>query len=553
MCVLRSLPSCLLAKEGLTELARRGSRVWGMTSPPHHDPSRFPPPLPIKRWRSILSESDELPEQPQIEEDELKRLRTDLFQSGSSYLPVTREEIVGIDNVLSEIENVIHWLKYSKAYKRFNARLEPGVLLEGEAGTGKTMLARYIATSSNALFINVRDFPHNGAFLQDGDIADFFARARKSYETHHRPIILFWDEFEGGAKERSNGATVEQAAAVSQLTAELDGIHGKNEGVLLIGCTNYAYMIDDALLRPGRMGLHIEFNAPDRAGKEKLLAHYLEKIETIGEINLETLSYFFDESDPAAAVEEAVNEAWRVAVARSIRETEAKSKDIMKIKRSTLGVAEEDLINVFLSRLIGPPPTFINLVNDNLFSVAVHETGHALAALVWDIPLRLVTVRPGKHALGKTFLAKTNEYTGTVLEDLCQLRVGAAGLIAEEVTGVGRGVGSHGDTSGITTIASHLVDVQGIGQLSGLMNPNGLEDRYHVGPSWSEWMLRQKDQDLMSTLKNAEEDCREAFTAIGGEDIRDIAQKLVETETMTGAQFTEVCLNLIGNPTNYRP
>lgn len=483
---------------------------------------------------------------PRYEESELNHLRHHLFRTGSSFKPTSREEIVGIENVLQEIDGITHWLRHSETYSAIGARLEPGVIFSGSPGTGKTLLARYVATESEAFFVNVRDFPHNGSFLHDSDIAALFSLSRSTFKRTNKPIILFWDEFEGAARERGrDNITPDQAAAISQLTAELDGIHGKNEGVLLIGCTNYDYQIDQALLRPGRMGIQIEFNAPDREGKEKLLNYYLQKVNTRGAINLEILSYFFDDDDTAATIEEAVNEGWRIAIMNRI-------KSGKMVERDSIYLTENDLIEVFLNRLIGPPPTFISLDSANLFDLAVHECGHALAALVWGIPLRLITVRPGKKALGRTFTAKINHSFGKIDEQRAQLRIGVGGIVAEDVTGIGRSIGSTGDTSAITNIASQLVDIHGEGKLGGLLNVAGFTERWDISPRISSYLLEQKDRDMMRELELAEQDVRIAFEGIGALAIMEIAETLSKTQTMTGEQFTALVIGGIGDPTNFR-
>lgn len=485
---------------------------------------------------------------PDLPANVIEETRTKLFIEGSEFKLTDRDEIIGIDNVLVEIDKLIHWLRNSEKYQKYNARLEPGVLFEGDPGTGKTLVSRYIATASNALFVNIRDFAHNGSLFKDNDIADLFNRARETYAATGRPIVLFWDEFENGACERSN-ASPEQAATVSQLTAELDGVHGKNEGILLIGCTNYIHGIDRALRRPGRMGLQIEFCAPDREGKKLLLAHYLDQYRTKGEIDVETLSYFVGAEDTAAAIEEACMEAWRIAV----------GKKILSGKRISPCLSQDDLMEVFLKRLVGPPTAFINLPIDDRARVAVHEVGHAIMALVFGIPLRLITVQPGKKALGKTITDKVREYIGTFEEMVSDMRVAVGSICAESAAGLPAGVGSTGDIMTVNQIAVRLVDDLHGGQQTGIYRPRtvGAMRSGHDGgasPNVAVRNIEASDADVQHYLKRAEDDGKWVMETIGKDALWEISNRVNEEVTLTGSQFEELFRLVTGKaPESYRP
>lgn len=477
--------------------------------------------------------------------DDIVRLRDELFENGSQYKPTSRDEIVGIDNVLVEIDDVIHCLKHHKKYGKYGARLEPGVIFEGDPGTGKTLVSRYIATESGAHFINVRDFPHQGSLFRDADIRDLFKRARAKYAETGQPVILFWDEFENGACERTS-ATPEQVATVSQLTAELDGVAGKDTGILLIGCTNYIYGIDAALKRSGRMGLQIEFQPPDRAGKKLLLSHYLSFYTLKGAIDIETLSYFFDSSDTAADIEEACVEAWRYAVRRTVIENGERG-------RKKPALAQEDLIRVFLKRLVGPPTAFVNLPMEDRLRIAVHEVGHALMALVYDIPLRLVTVQPGKKALGRTIIAEVNDHISTIDEMVSQLRVGIGSIVCEQAAGVPAMIGSTGDIDKVNRLATKLVDTLYAGTKTSLINPRAIAsvrtDRSFGGanPNISENVIQQADLDVRSILDKCYADGKRVMADIGTDNIMKISKIVNERVTLTGQEFYDLFVEVTGS------
>lgn len=506
-------------------------------------PDKLPPPSVLRRrvgqsnGNGDISDLERIP----IPEDELERIRKDLFLNGSEFLPTKRSDIVGIDQVLQEIDDVIHCLQYHKDYRKYGSRLEPGIILEGRPGTGKTLVSRYIASESNALFVNVRDWPHNEALFTAEDIAALFKQARATYKQIKRPIILFWDEFEANACERSE-ASPEQATAVSQLTAELDGIHGKNEGLLLIGCTNYIGAIDDALLRSGRMGVHIEFVPPDRAGKRQLLTHYLSQSKTRGKIDVETLSYFFDSSATAADIEEACVEAWRYGVRRALKAGEGRPS-----------LTQADLMEVFVKRLVGPPTMFVNLELEKRARIAVHECGHAIMCLVYGIPLRLITVQPGKNCLGHVIFSEIEEHLGTLDEVVNNVRVYLGSIAAEEVAGLPQGVSVSGDIQQANEAAHRLIDALNYGSsgtfnLISLSESRGSHSMEPPRPNISERRVEMADTEIAALLQKLEDEAKRTLRLIGKERLWAIANEVNERVTMTGKEFEELFAKVVKEP-----
>lgn len=473
------------------------------------------------------------------EEAEQLLPRDQLFAEGSAFKRTVREEIVGIDNILGEIDEIIHWLRHSDVYGRFGSRLQPGVIFSGCPGTGKTLVSRWIASASDALFVNVRDFFHKGALFTDRDIQDLFHRARATYAQSKRPIVLFWDEFENAARERGDGATTpEQRSTVSQLTAELDGIHGKNEGILLIGCTNYSATIDEALKRRGRMGLEIDFYAPNRAGKELILSHYLSRMTTSKAIDVHTLSFFFTKENTAADIEEACVEAWRNGVRRFIEQP--------SLGEPTLN--QDDLIKVFIKQLVGPPTTF-TLAKAERLPIAIHECGHAIVALTYSVPLRLVTVQPGKKALGRVMTADPQEYIGSTDDTLNRMRVGFGGIAAERTAQIPAITGAAGDIKNVNLNADHLVTALGTGTRTGMFSMTSLERRVEystLNPQISGGVLERADADVKDLLLLVEKDACFATDRVGKANLLKIATEVDKRVTLTGIQFHDLYVEVCG-------
>lgn len=474
-------------------------------------------------------------------------LRDELFANGSDFKPTHLTDVVGIDNVIDEIEKVVHYLRNCSAYRSLGARLEPGIVLEGDPGTGKTLVSRYIATRADAWFISVRDFPCKDRVPSPADIRDLFRRARKLNKETNRPVILFWDEFEIAAQERgSDHTTSEEASVTSQLTSELDGIEGKDAGVLLIGCTNYAYRIDQALLRSGRMGLQIEFHAPSREGKQEILDHYLANVNCKEGIDCETLSFFFAKDATAADIEESVMEAWRYAVRRSL----------LAEDELTPALEQRDLMDVFVHRLVGPATTF-SLPESERYQVSIHECGHAIMALVYGIPLRLITVQPGRRSLGRVMYDDVQQYTGTQDQMVDRMRVALGSLAAEQISGLPQMLGGKSDIHHANAIASGLVDDLNYGQRMGIFHVGGFgESRQSayskITPQVSDETVRSSDLDILDLLNKTQGDAFIVMQRIGRGRLHHIANTVHEKVTMTGREFEGIFRKIAGDPEQYR-
>jgi len=456
--------------------------------------------------------------------DALECARAGLFATGSAFAPATADEIAGLDDVVARVDELVRWLADAQRFAGHGARLEPGVLFAGPPGTGKTLLARYLATASGARFVDVRDFPFEGDELGEADIAALFRHARAARERDGAPIVLFWDELDELC-EATFGPHASRPRVVSALLAELDGIRGKAAGVLLVACSNQADELDPALLRPGRIGLRIELRAPDPAGQRMLLAHQIARYPGRETAELDALAPLLAADDTAAAIEEAVAAAWRAAVARAL---EAGDAPLLE---------QSDLRGALVDRLVGAPPSFLRVSGEERFRVAVHEAGHALAALAFRVPLRLVTVRAGRASLGQTL---TEPLTAAPSLDalLTELRVGLGGLAAERVAGIGTGVGSCSDTLRVSEVALRAVELFAAGRRSGAFNPDATaRRRSHRQPEVSDSLLTLADLDAHDLVADALRDAERSLRAIGREPILALARILAERETMTGPEL----------------
>lgn len=460
--------------------------------------------------------------------------RTKFFEKGSKYAPAYREDIIGIDAILDRLDPIITWLGNSE--KLTGTRLQPGLLFEGNPGTGKTLCSRYIATMTNARFVNVRDWPYENEVVRASDIKALFEMSREFYDNDKKPIVLFWDEFEAYARERMSTGP-RDAGIVSELTAQLDGITGKAPGVLFIGCTNYKEAIDQALLRAGRMGIHINFIAPDREGKQKLLQHYLSMFVTAEDIDYEAASYFFEDGDTAAFIEEAVNKAWLAARTLSLKN----DKDAI--------ITNKLLAEVFLENLLGAPQPFLQVRDETEFQIAVHELGHALIARKLEIPVRVVTVLAGEKYLGRTFTSTVNEKIRTVKDCESMVKIFLGSIYAERLVGLPNLINSTSDIYRANELAHKLTGTMGVKAPPG--SPEHIDFfsydmKSRSAQGISEGVKILFDRRMMELVQDSETKVQRMLIEIGKENIEKLARMLAQDKIWTGKEFDRIANEVLG-------
>ena len=193
------------------------------------------------------------------------------------------EDVGGLEDVKRELQEAVEWpMKYPGLYDKLGHNMPRGILLHGPSGTGKTLLAKAVATQSEANFVSVRGPELLSKWVGESErgIREIFKRARQS-----SPCVVFFDEIDSIAPIRgAGGETAVTERVVSQLLTELDGMENMH-GVIVLAATNRADMIDPALLRPGRFDKIIQIPLPDKESRKSILKINAEKIPTISEEN----------------------------------------------------------------------------------------------------------------------------------------------------------------------------------------------------------------------------------------------------------------------------
>jgi len=193
------------------------------------------------------------------------------------------EEVGGLEDVKRELQEAVEWpMKYPGLYDKLGHKMPRGILLHGPSGTGKTLLAKAVATQSEANFVSVRGPELLSKWVGESErgIREIFRRARQA-----SPCVIFFDEIDSIAPIRgAGGETAVTERVVSQLLTELDGMENMH-GVIVLAATNRPDMIDPALLRPGRFDKIIQIPLPDKAGRKMILEINAKKIPILNDPN----------------------------------------------------------------------------------------------------------------------------------------------------------------------------------------------------------------------------------------------------------------------------
>src|SRR6266702_4064222 len=365
--------------------------------------------------------------------------------------PVTFADVAGIDEVRTEVEEIVQFLRSPERFDRLGARIPRGALLVGPPGTGKTLLARAVAGEAGVPFFSMSASEFVEMFVGVGAsrVRDLFNQARQS-----APCVVFIDEIDAVGRKRSMriSGNDERDQTLNQLLVELDGFNG-HKAVVVLAATNRVDILDKALLRPGRFDRHITVSYPDRSGREAILKVHTRPTPLHEEVSLERLSRLttgMSGADLANLVNEAALSAAR-----------------QNLEKITHDCFEEALARVQLGAL---RPIVMNETDRR--TIAYHEGGHALVA--HHLPLadtvNRVTILPRGQSLGVTqFTAEEDRYNFSRETLMARIAVGLGGRVAEELTfGPDRvTTGAENDLQVVTDLARKMVTRWGMSQQVG--------------------------------------------------------------------------------------
>jgi len=364
----------------------------------------------------------------------------------------TFKQVGGHDNIKEELMQCSDVLLNYEKYSKYNVRAPKGLILEGPPGNGKTLLAKGFSGELNVGFI-----PVSGAQFQEKYVGVGAARVRELFDLakENRPCIIFMDEIDAIGRKRKDGDSQDHDSTLNELLVNLDGFKSTN-GIFLMGATNRMDLLDEALVRPGRVDKKIYVGNPDKKTREAILGIHLKgkayqfQLSTLVEM---TNGY------SGAQIENLLNEAMLYA---------------LRQQRECMTLHDIELISNRL--MVGYQSTEHVLSKETLYQVAVHEMGHALVGHFTDKKLVKVTINLwSPTSLGYTLFEPSNSLLVTKDGLMHELMMLLGGRVAEEIVCRSLTTGASHDFVQAKRLAEKMVVEYGMGNHA--MIPHG-SDRY---------------------------------------------------------------------------
>jgi cell division protease FtsH len=424
---------------------------------------------------------------------------------GEDQITTTFADVAGVDEAKEDVKELVDFLRDPSRFQKLGGRIPRGVLMVGQPGTGKTLLAKAIAGEAKVPFFTISgsDFVEMFVGVGASRVRDMFDQAKKQ-----APCIIFIDEIDAVGRHRGaglGGGHDEREQTLNQLLVEMDGFE-VNDGVIVIAATNRPDVLDPALLRPGRFDRQVVVGLPDIRGREQILKVHMRKVPLSEDVEASKIARGtpgFSGADLANLVNEAALFAARAGV-RTVGMTQfelAKDKIMMGAERKSMVMSEDEKRNT-----------------------AYHEAGHAIVGRLMPEhdPVYKVSIIPRGRALGVTmFLPEEDRYSHSrrfIISQICSL---FGGRIAEEMTLGKDGVttGASNDIQRATDIARKMVTKWGLSEKMGPLMYDEADEEVFLGRS-----AGQAHKSLSGeTAKMIDEEVRKII-----DECYETAQKLLE-------------------------
>jgi len=448
---------------------------------------------------------------------------------------ITLKDVAGIDEVKEEVKEIIDYLKDPARFHKVGGRPPKGVLLYGEPGVGKTLLARAIAGEAHVPFISASgsDFVEMFVGVGAARVRDLFETAKKN-----APCIIFIDEIDAVGRSRGavnlGGGNDEREQTLNQLLVEMDGFD-TSEGIIVIAATNRPDILDPALLRPGRFDRRIFIPKPDVKGRYEILKVHARNKKLEDNVDLEIVARATS-GFTGADLENILNEAALLAA--------RKGKD-------KIGMAEiEEAIDRVM---MGLERKGMAISDKEKEQIAYHEAGHAIMGLMVpnSDPLHKVSIIPRGGALGVTQQFPIEDKHIYDKKDIYgRILVLMGGRAAEEIFYGKEGIttGAENDLQRATELAYRMVAMWGMSEKVGpiavkkVANPfiGGITTSIDTSPE----LQKEIDEEVKKILSSAYEYAKNIIE-LYKEPIKAVVKRLLEKETITCEEFVEV-LSLYG-------
>nr|XP_020489312.1 ATP-dependent zinc metalloprotease YME1L1 isoform X2 [Labrus bergylta] len=429
---------------------------------------------------------------------------------------VTFDHVKGVEEAKNELQEVVEFLRNPQKFTVLGGKLPKGILLVGPPGTGKTLLARAIAGEADVPFYYASGSEFDEMFVGVGAsrIRNLFKEAKAN-----APAVIFIDELDSvGGKRIESPMHPYSRQTINQLLAEMDGFK-PNEGVIVVGATNFAEALDNALVRPGRFDMQVTVPRPDVKGRTEILNWYLSKIKVDPAVEAEIIARG-TVGFSGAELENLVNQA---ALKAAVDE-----KEMVTLK--DLEFAKDKI-------LMGPERKSVDIDKKNKTITAYHESGHAIVAYFTKdaMPINKATIMPRGPTLGHvSMLPENDRWSETRAQLLAQMDVSMGGRVAEELIFGDDYIttGASSDFDGATKIAKMMVTRFGMSDKLGVMT-------YGDVTKQSPETQAAIEQEVRALLKDSYDRAKNLLKTYSKEH-KTLADALLQYETLDAKEIQKV-------------